>query len=80
MSSTLALPLSTPVVTVRELNARVRTLLLELERAWSHLNDIAAVCAGVGLAAGNALFTSLSERARRLNADLTGHRYLFGSM
>ena len=33
--------------------ARARTILLELERIWSHLNDIAAVCAGVGLAAGN---------------------------
>ena len=33
--------------------ARARTLLLELERLWNHLNDIAAVCAGVGLAAGN---------------------------
>ena len=33
--------------------ARARTILLELERTWSHLNDIAAVCAGVGLAAGN---------------------------
>ena len=31
--------------------ARVRTILLELERTWNHLNDIAAVCAGVGLAA-----------------------------
>ena len=26
--------------------ARVRTILLELERLWNHLNDIAAVCAG----------------------------------
>ncbi len=26
--------------------ARARTILLELERTWSHLNDIAAVCAG----------------------------------
>ena len=33
--------------------ARVRTILLELERMWSHLNDLAAICAGVGLAAGN---------------------------
>ena len=33
--------------------ARVRTILLELERMWSHLNDLAAVCSGVGLAAGN---------------------------
>jgi len=60
--------------------ARVRTVLLELERMWSHLNDIAAVCAGVGLAAGNNSFAALTERARRLNARLTGHRFLFASV
>jgi Ni,Fe-hydrogenase III large subunit len=60
--------------------ARARTILLELERTWSHLNDIAAVCAGVGLAAGNNLFAALTERARRLNARLTGHRFLFDSV
>jgi Ni,Fe-hydrogenase III large subunit len=60
--------------------ARVRTVLLELERVWNHLNDIAAVCAGVGLAAGNALFAALTERARRLNHRLSGHRFLFGSV
>jgi Ni,Fe-hydrogenase III large subunit len=60
--------------------ARVRTILLELERMWNHLNDLAAVCAGVGLAAGNNHFAALSERARRLNAKLTGHRFLFGTI
>ena len=60
--------------------ARARTILLELERTWSHLNDIAAICAGVGLAAGNNLFAALTERARRLNRELTGHRFLFGSV
>ncbi len=60
--------------------ARVRTILLELERCWSHLNDIAAVCAGVGLAAGTSRFLALSEQMRRLNATLTGHRYLFGTI
>jgi Ni,Fe-hydrogenase III large subunit len=60
--------------------ARVRTILLELERLWSHLNDIAAICAGVGLAAGNNAFAALAERGRRLNAALTGHRFLFGSV
>jgi len=59
--------------------ARVRTILLELERAWSHLNDIAAVCAGAGVAAGNTFFAALTERARRLNERLTGHRFLFDS-
>jgi Ni,Fe-hydrogenase III large subunit len=63
----------------REL-ARVRTILLELERTWSHLNDIAAVCAGVGLAAGNTRFAALTERARRMNATVAGHRFLFGSV
>ena len=60
--------------------ARTRTILLELERVWSHLNDIGAVCAGVGLAAGTSHFAGLTERARRLNGRLTGHRFLFGSV
>jgi Ni,Fe-hydrogenase III large subunit len=60
--------------------ARVRTILLELERVWSHLNDISAVCAGTGLAAGAQGFAGLTERARRLNERLTGHRFLFGSV
>jgi Ni,Fe-hydrogenase III large subunit len=60
--------------------ARARTVLLELERVWSHLNDISAVCAGTGLAAGAQRFAGLTERARRLNAHLTGHRFLFGSV
>jgi Ni,Fe-hydrogenase III large subunit len=60
--------------------ARARTILLELERMWSHLNDLAAVCSGVGLAAGNNHFAALTERARRLNAKLTGHRFLFGTI
>ena len=60
--------------------ARARTILLELERSWNHLNDIAAVCAGAGLAAGNNLFAALTERARHLNARLTGHRFLFGAV
>ena len=60
--------------------ARVRTVLLELERVWNHLNDVAAICAGVGLAAGNTRFSALTDDARRLNAGLTGHRFLFGAV
>jgi Ni,Fe-hydrogenase III large subunit len=60
--------------------ARARTVLLELERLWNHLNDIAAVCAGVGLAAGNQRFAALCEEARRLNAELAGHRLLFDTV
>lgn len=60
--------------------ARVRTILLELERTWNHLNDIGAACAGVGLAAGNTFFAALTERCRRLNAELTPHRFLFNTV
>ena len=63
----------------RELR-RARTLLLELERLYNHLNDIAAVCAGVGFATGNMAFAAFKERAMRLNAALSGHRFLFGSV
>lgn len=63
----------------RELR-RARTLLLELERLYNHLNDIAAICAGVGFAPGNMAFAALKERAMRLNLSLAGHRFLFGSV
>ena len=60
--------------------ARARTILLELERVWNTLNDIAAICSGVGLALGTSRFLALVEDARRLNARLSGHRFLFGSV
>ena len=60
--------------------ARARTILAELERTWNHLNDIGAICAGVGFTPGNNHFAALTERARRLNADLTGHRFLFATI
>jgi Ni,Fe-hydrogenase III large subunit len=63
----------------RELR-RARTLLLELERLYNHLNDISAVCAGVGFAPGTMLFAALKERAQRLNAALCGHRFLFDTV
>jgi Ni,Fe-hydrogenase III large subunit len=57
--------------------ARVRTVLLELERLYNHLNDISAACAGIGFAAGNMIFSALKEQAQRINSDLTGHRFLY---
>ncbi len=60
--------------------ARARTILLELERVWNTLNDIGAVCAGVGMAAGVSRFAALTEDARALNARLSGHRFLFGAV
>jgi Ni,Fe-hydrogenase III large subunit len=57
-----------------------RTLLLELERLYNHLHDIGALCAGVGFAPGTMAFAALKERAQRLNAELCGHRFLFGTV
>ena len=59
---------------------RARTLLLELERLYNHLNDIAAICAGVGFAAGNMTFAALKERAQRINQRVAGHRFLFDTV
>ena len=57
-----------------------RTLLLELERLYNHLNDIGQICAGVGFAPGSMVFAALKERAQRLNLRLAGHRFLFDSV
>jgi Ni,Fe-hydrogenase III large subunit len=59
---------------------RARTVLLELERLYNHLNDIGAVCAGVGFAPGAMAFAGFKERAQRIVRALTGHRFLFGSV
>jgi Ni,Fe-hydrogenase III large subunit len=56
---------------------RARTLLLELERLYNHLNDISAICAGVGFAPGTMAFAVFKERAQRLNQRLSSHRFLF---
>jgi Ni,Fe-hydrogenase III large subunit len=60
--------------------ARARTLLLELERLYNHLNDISAACAGIGFAPGSMIFAALKERAQRVNQTLTGHRFLFDTV
>ncbi len=67
------------LVADRELR-RARTLLLELERLYNHLHDVAAICAGVGFAPGNMIFAALKERALRIDEGLTGHRFLFGAV
>ena len=59
---------------------RARTLLIELERLYNHLNDLGQICAGVGLAPGAMTFASFKERAQRTIQALAGHRFLFGSV
>jgi Ni,Fe-hydrogenase III large subunit len=57
-----------------------RTVLLELERIYNHLNDIGAICAGVGFAPGAMAFAALKDRAQRINQQVAGHRFLFGAV
>lgn len=59
---------------------RARTLLVELERLYNHLNDIGAICAGVGYSPGAMAFAALKERTQRLLLRLTGHRFGFGAI
>jgi Ni,Fe-hydrogenase III large subunit len=59
---------------------RQRTVLLELERAYNHLNDIGAICAGVGFAAGSMTFSVLKHRAQELCNTAFGHRFLFNTV
>jgi Ni,Fe-hydrogenase III large subunit/Ni,Fe-hydrogenase III component G len=56
----------------------LRTFFAELERLYNHLGYHADLCQATGLTVGQAQFDILKERVLRLNAELTGHRYLFG--
>jgi Ni,Fe-hydrogenase III large subunit/Ni,Fe-hydrogenase III component G len=56
----------------------LRTLLAELERLYNHLGYQADLCQATGLTVAQAQFDLLKERVLRLNASISGHRYLFG--
>jgi Ni,Fe-hydrogenase III large subunit/Ni,Fe-hydrogenase III component G len=56
----------------------LRTLYAELERLYNHLGYQADLCQATGLVVAQAQFDILKERVLRLNARISGHRYLFG--
>jgi Ni,Fe-hydrogenase III large subunit/Ni,Fe-hydrogenase III component G len=56
----------------------IRTVLLELERLYNHVGDVANLCAGAALQLGVYQGGILKERLQELNAAVAGHRYLFG--
>jgi Ni,Fe-hydrogenase III large subunit len=58
--------------------AALRTMFAEIERLYNHLGYQADLCQATGLVVGQAQFDILKERVLRLNAQLAGHRYLFG--
>jgi Ni,Fe-hydrogenase III large subunit len=53
----------------------LRTLLLELERVYSHLGDLAGMSVDVAYPMGAAPFFFLREEILRWNAELTGSRF-----
>lgn len=58
----------------------LRTILLECERLYNHLHDIAAIPAGTGFAVAAMEGAELKEHFLRWQAALFGHRYLFGTI
>ncbi|MEV0402066.1 NADH-quinone oxidoreductase subunit C [Actinoallomurus sp. NPDC050550] len=60
--------------------ARMRAILLELERLHNHITDIGALCNDVGHAILHAHALRIRETLLRLNLDTTGHRLLRGGI
>ena len=59
---------------------QLRTLLLELERVYSHLGDLAGMCIDVAYPVGASPFLIIREEIFRLNDMLTGSRFLKGTI
>jgi len=57
---------------------QLRAILLELERIYSHLGDLAGMVVDVAYPVGAAPFFVLREEILRQNATLTGSRFLKG--
>jgi Ni,Fe-hydrogenase III large subunit/Ni,Fe-hydrogenase III component G len=57
---------------------QIRTILLEMERIYSHLGDLAGMQVDVAYPAGASLMFILREEILRYNAILTGSRFLKG--
>jgi Ni,Fe-hydrogenase III large subunit len=57
---------------------QIRTVLLEMERIYSHLGDLAGMQVDVAYPAGASLMFILREEILRFNAVMTGSRFLKG--
>ena len=58
----------------------LRTVLAELERLRSHAAAIAGICNSTALALATSQAALIEERLLRLSCEVSGHRYLFGSV
>lgn len=59
---------------------RLRALLVELERLYNHVTDLGALANDVGFGLANAHAQRIREQLLRVNAAVTGHRLLRGSI
>jgi Ni,Fe-hydrogenase III large subunit/Ni,Fe-hydrogenase III component G len=66
--------------TIPSRSAYLRVVWLELERLYNHLADVGAICTDTGFAVANTHAMRLREELLRLNARLTGHRLLCGTI
>jgi Ni,Fe-hydrogenase III large subunit/Ni,Fe-hydrogenase III component G len=60
--------------------ARLRAVLLELERLYNHVADLGALANDTGFGLAHAHSLALRERLLRLNATVSGHRLLRGAI
>jgi len=67
-------------VSVPKRALQLRTVLLELERVYSHLGDLAGMCMDVAYPVGASPFFILREEIFRQNDALTGSRFLKGAI
>lgn len=65
-------------ITIPEKAWFLRTIILELERIYSHLGDIAGMIVDVAFPVGAVEFQILREEILRLNSLLTGSRFMKG--
>lgn len=65
---------------VHEDVSRTRTLMAELERAYSHIGDLAVLVVSTGLPVPQMEYLHLKEELLRVNHTLFGHRYIRGSV
>ncbi len=66
--------------TVPKRALQLRTVLLELERVYSHLGDLAGMCVDVAYPVGASPFFILREEVFRQNEALTGSRFMKGAV
>lgn len=63
-------------ITVAKEVAYTRAILLELERMYNHVNDIAGIALDVGFSFPSAYASIIKEAILQLNESLAGNRYL----